>query len=248
MTEYLKQYKYYDLDQVYNNKVLIVTLNRPPVNAFIKESYEELSSIVSYANNSQELCALILQSKSKHFSAGADVKQLGLDGPQEAAVRRAALRKAGFDFYTCGIPVIAAVNGAAVGAGAVFSASADIVIASKEAHFSIPEIDVGVVGGAKGLGRLFPPQKIRTMALTGMKVSAEEAHRLGGIEAVVPLENLHEMALEYAKIVADKGVMAVRKWKEALLVTESVGPREGLLIEQCLSQELGWFSPKPTIK
>lgn len=106
ITENLNQYKYYDLELVYENKILIVTLNRPPVNAFIKESYEELSSIVNYANNNQDICALILKSDARLFSAGADVKQLGIDSPEEAAIRRAALRKAGFDFYTCSVPVI----------------------------------------------------------------------------------------------------------------------------------------------
>ena len=240
-------YKYYDLEVIYHGKILVVTLNRPPVNAFIKESYEELSAIISDVNNNQQLCALVLRSGGRLFSGGADVKQLAKDNPQEAAIRRAALRKAGSDLYTCSIPVIAAVNGAAVGAGAVFSASADVIIASESAFFSIPEIDVGVVGGAKGLSRFLPPQKVRTMALTGMKISAEEAFRLGGVEAVVPEEKLYDKAIEYAKVIADKGAIAVRKWKEALLVTENVGPREGLLIEQCLSQELGLFSPKPTI-
>lgn len=243
----LETLQHFEVKHTYDNRILEVTMNRPPVNAFIKESYLELSSIINYVNNNFEICALVLKSNQKIFSAGADVKQLAKDSVEEAALRRPILRRAGADFYSCEVPVIVAVNGAAVGAGAVFAAAGDVIVASEDAFFSIPEINVGVVGGAKGLQRLLPPQKIRALALTGGRISAQEVYQFGGIEAVVSVEELHEKALSYAKAIADKGSMAVRKWKEALLVAEFVGPREGLLIEQCLSQELTLFSPAPTI-
>ena len=145
------------------------------------------------------------------------------------------------------MPLIVAVNGAAVGAGAVFAATGDIIIVSEDAFFSIPESKVGVVGAATALKRLLPPQKIRALALTGGKITAQELYNLGAVEAVVPTDELQEKALAYAKLVADKGYLAVRKWKESLLVTETVGPREGLLIEQCLSQELSLAYRAPTI-
>lgn len=239
--------QYFKVEHAYDNRILVVTLNRPPVNALIKESYQELSSIVNYVNNNFDICAMILQSSQRVFSAGADVKQLAKDSVEEAALRRPILRRAGSDVYTCEVPVVVAINGAVVGAGAVIAGAGDVIIASEDAFISIPEINVGVVGGAKGLHRLLPPQKIRALALTGGRVTAQEIYRFGGVEAVVPNEELHEKALYYAKIIADKGPMAVRKWKEALLVTENVGPREGLLIEQCLSQELGLFSPPPAV-
>lgn len=228
---------YFEVSKTYDNRILEVIINRPPVNAFIKESYEELSSIINYANTDPELCVMVLKSNGKHFSAGADVKKLQDDSAREASIRRATLRKSGADLYSCNIPVIAAVNGAAIGAGSVFAGSADVIIASECAQFSIPEINHGIVGGAKGLSRIFPPQKIRVMALTGMKVSAQEAYRLGGVEAIVSLDELHSKALEYAEKISDKGSTAVRKWKESLLITENVGAAEGLYIEQCLSQE-----------
>lgn len=244
----IEQYKHYKVEQTYNNKILVITLNRPPVNAFIKESYEELSDIMNLVSYSEEICVVLFKSDGKLFSAGADVKQLGVDNPQEAAVRRAKLRKAGADFYSCPVPVVAAVNGAAVGAGAVFAASSDIILADENAFFSIPEINVGVVGGAKGLSRLVPPQKVRAMALTGKKVTAKEIYGYGGIEKITTSDQLHQESMKYAEEIADKGYIALRKWKESLLLTEQVGPREGLLIEQCFSQELALFSPKPTIK
>lgn len=225
-----------------------MTLNRPPVNAFIKESYQELSSIMNYVNGNSELCSVILRSEGRLFSAGADVKQLAGDTVEEAAVRRAVLRQAGTDLYTCAVPLIVAVNGAAVGAGAGFASYGDIIVASENAFFSIPEINVGVVGGAADLKRLLPPQKIRALALTGKSISAKEVYQYGGVESVVPEEELYDEALKYATAIADKGVLAVRKWKEALLVIENVGLTEATFIEQCLSQELFLLSSSPTVK
>ena len=248
LDKFLGELKYFQVEKVYDNKVLVVTMNRAPVNAFVKESYIEISAIMNYINNDMELCAMVFNSSQKIFSAGADVKQLAKDTVEEAAMRRPILRKAGADFYSCAIPMVVAVNGAAVGAGAVFAACGDIIVAAENAFFSIPEINVGVVGGAKGLSRLLPPQKVRALALTGGRISAQEVLQYGGLEAVVPEEQLFEKALDYAKVVADKGSLAVRKWKESLLLIESVGPREGLLIEQCLGQELSLLSPAPSIK
>ncbi|WP_153731790.1 enoyl-CoA hydratase-related protein [Sporosarcina obsidiansis] len=244
---FLNKLKYFKVEKIYNNKILVVTMNRAPVNAFIKESYLELSAIMNYINQDMELCSMIFNSSQKIFSAGADVKQLAKDSVEEAALRRPILRKSGADFYSCAIPMVVAVNGAAVGAGAVFAACGDIIVAAENAFFSIPEINVGVVGGAKGLSRLLPPQKVRSLALTGGRITAQEVQQYGGVEAVVPENELFETALEYAKTIADKGSLAVRKWKESLLLIESVGPREGLLIEQCLGQELSLLSPAPSI-
>lgn len=243
----LQELKHFKVAREYDDRILVVTMSRAPVNAFIKESYLELSAIINYVNYSTDICAVVLNSDQSIFSAGADVKQLAKDSVEEGALRRPILRRAGSDFYSCEVPIIVAVHGAAVGAGAVFAAAGDIIVASDDAFFSIPEINVGVVGGASGLHRLLPPQKIRSLALTGGRITAKEVYDLGGVEAVVPKEELKEKALSYARLVADKGVLAVRKWKEALLVTEAVGPREGLLIEQCLSQELTLASPPPTI-
>lgn len=248
MDKIFQTLKYFKLELTYENKILIVTLNRPPVNAFIKESYMELSDIMSYVHASSSICSVILKSDGRMFSAGADVKQLANDSLPEAAIRRAVLRKAGGDLYTCPVPVIAAVNGAVIGAGAGFASYADIIVATEDAFFAIPEINVGVVGGAIDLKRLLPPQKIRALALTGRRISAREIHQYGGIEAIVNTkEELLEKSLEYARSISDKGFLAVRKWKESLLATENVGLNEGTYIEQCLSQELTLHSPKPSL-
>jgi len=225
-----------------DSRIVIVTMNRPPVNALTSTSYEEVCAIVQMLHDNQHISAVVLRSEGKVFCAGADVKTLASDTMQDAAIRRALLRKAAHEFYNAPVPIIAAVQGGAVGAGAILAASSDIVIASDNAFFALTEIDIGVVGGAKGLSRFLPPQKIRAMVFTGQRVPASEAYRLGGVEAVVSPDELLPTAMNYAKLIASKGSIAVRKWKESLLLTESVGPREGFMIEMCLSQELGLFS------
>lgn len=244
----VKSYQYYKLELVSEQRILVVTLNRPPVNAFIKESYLELIDIINHVNNSTTICTMVLRSEANIFSAGADVKQLAKDDAIASAIRRPILRKVGYELYTCSVPLVVAVNGAVVGAGAGFAACGDIIVGSEDAYFSIPEINIGVVGGATDLQRMLPPQKVRALGLTGGKISVQEIFSYGGIESVVAKEDLYDEALKYAEIVADKGYLAVRKWKESLLLTENVGVMEGTFIDQCLSQELSAQSPSPEVK
>lgn len=238
----------FKVDFAYDNKIMIATFDRPPANAFAQETYEELSKMMDFIAGNEEICVFIFQSTGRFFSAGADVKALAVITPQTTAIRRMVLRKAARDLYSCPVPMISAVHGIAAGAGATFAACADILFASPEATFSLPEINIGVVGGAKAMSRMLPAHKVRAMSLTGLPVSAEEIYRWGGIEQIVPKEELHAVTLEYAKKIADKGALAVRLWKESFVVNESVGAREGLLIEMCFSQELAHFSPKPAIR
>lgn len=236
-----KEFDYYNLELTHDNKILIVTFSRPPVNAFIKECYEELSEIVNYVNVSDEITSVLLNSDQKYFSAGADVKQLKKDeGAPQSVIgdRRTKLRKSWHDLSTCRVPVVVAVNGGAVGMGAAIAACGDIIIADENAFLSIPEINIGLVGGASSLKRLIPPQKVRTLALTGKKLSVEDIYKYGGIEEVVPSKELNKVALNYAKEIADKGYKTIRKWKEAIILTENSSVSEGALIESCLSQEL----------
>ncbi|WP_067726521.1 enoyl-CoA hydratase-related protein [Oceanobacillus damuensis] len=246
---FLNELKYFKVSFENDNKILIVTINRPPINAFIKESYIELMSIINYVNSNESIGVMMLKSDVRLFSAGADTKRLDSDNLKQASIRRSILRKTISEFYNCLVPVICAVNGAAVGVGAVFAASSDIIIASDKAFFALPEIDVGLVGGAKGISRIFPPQKIRTMALTGKRIYAEEVYRYGGIEEIVPEDELYDKALEYAKTISDKGVYAVRKWKESFLITENPNSIDSyIMIEQCINQELVPFTSKVLAK
>jgi enoyl-CoA hydratase len=112
--------------------------------------------------------------------------------------------------------VIVAAHNYIIGGGVIMCGAADIVIASDDAYFSLPEIDRGAMGGAAHLQRMLGVAKVRAAFLTGGKIPADEAYRLGGIEKVVPKENLVKEAMGYAQTLASKSRDALRIAKQAL--------------------------------
>jgi enoyl-CoA hydratase len=226
------------IERVHDGRVVVATLSRPPVNALVQTVYDEIIDLVDTVNRDPLASCLLLRSEGRIFSAGADRNEFQHATPEASAVRRPLLRKAGDALYTCNVPLVVAVQGAAVGAGALFAACGDIIIAADEAFFAIPEIDLHLVGAAKGLSKIVPYQKVRSMALTGKRISARELAGMGGVDEVVALEELDARARQVAREIADKGYLTVRKWKEALLINERLGPNEGLMVEQVLSQEI----------
>jgi enoyl-CoA hydratase len=133
--------------------------------------------------------------------------------------------------------VIGAINGPAIGAGYAIMACCDILLASENAFVQMPEIDVGLAGGAKFLER-FPRSKARTMFFTGRRVPATELHRIGVIEACVPREKLMDAATDIAREIAAKSPIAVTKAKRAFNAVEEMPFRDGYRFEQTVTVEL----------
>ena len=166
------------------------------------------------------------------FCAGADIRAR-LDGDSrfpEDHGRRA--REAFNSIYECPIPVIGAINGPALGAGLALAASCDYLIASENANFALPEIDVGLMGGARHLGRLFPQGVTRRLHYTADRLPAAEAYRLGAVHKVVPSEQLMDVAMEEARIIAAKMPMGIRLAKEGLNMIEWMDLKNGYRFEQ----------------
>jgi len=136
------------------------------------------------------------------------------------------------------VPVIAAVNGPALGAGSVLAAVSDIRIASEKATFGMPEINVGRCGGGAHMGRLIPQGMLRLMYFTGEPISAWDAHRVGLVEQVVPPRRLLPAAHELAEIIAKKSPIGLRMAKEALNRAEFMQVEEGYQLEQSYSTKL----------
>ena len=143
-----------------------------------------------------------------------------------------AAREAFNAIYECPIPVIGAINGMALGAGVALAASCDYLIASEAAAFALPEIDVGALGGARHLGRLFPQGFTRMMHYTAKRVSAEEAYRLGVVVRVVPPGELMAAALEEAATISAKMSLGIRLAKEGLNMIEWMDLKTGYRFEQ----------------
>ena len=220
--------------------IAVVTLNRPPVNAQSQEFVEELISVFDELNDSKDVKVIILTATGKIFSAGADIKSRGNVGatPGETSRHLRRTREAGFCIMESNIPVIAAVNGPALGAGLGIVLCSDIVLASENAVFALPEIDVGLMGGARHAMRLFPHSLARRMILTGYRVTAEELYRRGIIEACTKPEDLMDEAMKMARSIASKSPAALRLAKRSINTVETMGLKDGYRFEQNLTVEM----------
>jgi len=221
--------------------VAIVYLNRPPVNAQNAQMRAEVTDAFDSFNDDNEIRCVVLASKMKVFSAGADVSErpaIKQRGPGAYWKHNRLVREASLSIVECNKPVIAAVNGAALGAGFGLMTACDIWVASNDAYVAMPEINVGLAGGTAMLQRIFGKSRARRMFFTGMKVSADELYRLGLIEASLPPDQLMPYVLKLAHEIASKAPIALRYAKEAAQVTLSMPQREGYRYEQNITVAL----------
>jgi enoyl-CoA hydratase len=221
--------------------VALVTLDRPPVNALDRETREAMLRVFDRLEANADVNSIVLTAKGRVFCAGADIKEKEALAYSEAEnyVRANRLTR---DVFFCILdsskPVIAAVQGAALGAGCVLAACCDIIFAADTAVFALPEIDVGQGGGASFLQRILPPSKVRRMMLTGERVPAAELYRLGAVEACPPEVELLPVALTMASVIAAKSSAAVRRIRGSFSTVEALDPREGYRVEQIYTTEL----------
>jgi len=197
------------------NNIAEVIFDFPPVNAFNGETWNEIPKIITELGQRQDVKVILIRSEGKGFCAGVDIKELADDGSAIVGVNKGNY-ETGKAIHHCEIPVIVAAHKFIIGGGVIMCGAADIVIASDDAYFSLPEIDRGAMGGAAHLQRMLPLAKVRAAFLTGGKISATEAYRLGGIEKVVPRVDLVDEAMGYAKMLAEKSRDALRIAKQAL--------------------------------
>jgi enoyl-CoA hydratase len=134
---------------------------------------------------------------------------------------------------------VVAINGAALGSGLAMVASSDIIVASEKASIGLPEIDVGLMGGARHAMRLFSHSRLRRMALTGMRVDGAELLRLGIAEACTKPEDLMSVAMDIARTIASKSPVATRMCKHTLNVIEDLSLRDGYRYEQDMTAAIG---------
>lgn len=212
--------------------VVLVTVDRPPVNAYTTEFFGKLRAFFqTIADNPRARC-VVLTAAGKYFSAGVDVKKLN-DTTTESYFMRSEVSRTCFDaIRRCPIPVISAVNGGAMGGGVVVASSCDLMVASEDAWFSLPEVNVGVMGGTRHSARVLPDKLVRYMALTGRKVTARQLYAQGGINELVPADQLMDAAFDLADELARKSPMAVRLMKESINLTEDMPLTEGYRVEQ----------------
>jgi enoyl-CoA hydratase/carnithine racemase len=221
--------------------IAVVTMDRPPVNAQVRQTQDEIAAAFDQLSDTDEARVVILTGAGKLFSAGADIKaRAGV--PFTPGGQRAHLRSARESYHAiveCRKPVIAAINGAALGAGLALVASCDILIASEQAVLGLPEVTVGLMGGCRHAMRLFGHSTVRRMMFTGDRIAGPELYRLGVVEARVPPDQLMPTAMEFARRIAQHSPLAVATAKHSLNAIEEMSLRDGYRFEQDMTMQLG---------
>jgi enoyl-CoA hydratase len=221
------------------DRVAVITLNRPDkLNALNHDTLVELKHAIVEANAGAGIDVVVITGAGeKAFVAGADIRELAAQ--DAVAGQRFALF--GQDVFNSiehsAKPVIAAVNGFALGGGCELALACHIRIASENAKFGQPEVNLGVIpgyGGTQRLARVVGSGIAAEMILAGEMIDAAEAHRIGLVNRVVPRGEVLLSAMEMAAKIAAKGQPAVRLSLQALRCVPQMGLREGLATEAAL--------------
>lgn len=218
--------------------VATITINRPKaLNALNSQVLEELDATLDAIDLNTVRCVILTGAGEKSFVAGADIGEMSTLTKAEGE----AFGKKGNDVFrkleTLPIPVIAAVNGFALGGGCEISMSCDIRICSDNAVFGQPEVGLGITpgfGGTQRLARLVSPGMAKQLIYTARNIKAEEAYRIGLVNAVYPLEELLPAAKKMAAGIAMQAPIAVRNCKKAINDGLQVNIDEAIVIEEKL--------------
>lgn len=218
--------------------VALVELARGKVNALDGASYLRIAEVFDQLSDDENYRAVVLTGRGKIFCAGNDLNDFrSMDGDNGDAAMRDA-RRAFFAVLECRLPVIAAVNGPALGSGLGLTASADLVVASDRATFGLPEMQVGVLGGGRFAARMLPEQAMRRMFFTAEAVDAATFQRWGAPIEIVPHEELLDIALDRAEVIASRSRYALTLAKQSLNGCESLDLRRGYELEQTFTVRL----------
>src|SRR6266567_2168525 len=182
-----------------------VVMNNPPVNALDVAGWFKLAETVRTLGQNPEVRALILAAEGRGFNAGVDIKEMQRTQGYEALIGANRGCFAAFAaIYECEVPVISAVHGYCLGGGIGLVGNSDIIIASDDATFGLPEVDRGALGAATHLARLVPQHTMRAMVYTGATATAAELQAFGSVLQVAPKDRLRDAALAVARQIAAK--------------------------------------------
>lgn len=221
-----------------DGQIGIITINRPKaLNALNSTVLEELDQTLNAVDLENIRCLILTGAGEKSFVAGADIGEMSTLTKAEGE----AFGKKGNDVFrkleTFPIPVIAAVNGFALGGGCEISMSCDIRICSENAVFGQPEVGLGITpgfGGTQRLARLVGSGKAKEMIYGARNIKADEAYRIGLVNSVYPIEELMPAAKKLASTIARNAPIAVRNCKRAINEGLQVDMDQAIIIEEKL--------------
>jgi len=216
-----------------------VIMNYPPVNALPVQGWFDLAGAVAAAGADPAVRAVIVAAEGRGFCAGVDIKEMQRAPGHEALVGANRGCFAAFAAVCdCAVPVIAAVHGFCLGGGVGLAGSADIVVASDDATFGLPEVDRGALGAATHLSRLVPQQLMRTMVYTCRTVTARQLLSFGTVLDVVPPAELRAAARAVAGEIAAKDPGIIRLAKQSLNGIDPADLKRSYRYEQGFTFEL----------
>jgi enoyl-CoA hydratase len=212
----------------------VITLNRPKVlNALNPELIGEVTAALAELGREESVRAVVITGGPKVFAAGADIGDMAERGPVDQLQRDQTGRWAAIAAFTK--PLLAAVNGYALGGGCELALMCDLIVAGDNARFGQPEINLGIIAGAGGTQR-WPRTAGKYVAmevnLTGVPVSAQRAYQLGIVNKVVPAELTIEVAKRMGRRIAEKAPLAARLVKESVNQALETPLQQGLAVER----------------
>lgn len=213
--------------------VATVVIDRPPVNAQDGAFRAEITRIFDTLHEAEAVRAIVLTGAGKTFSAGADLRDRPDAADPGAFPRHSRAVRAGFDcVMECAKPVIAAVNGAAIGAGCVLALVCDIVLVAEDAFMSMTEVEVGLAGGARHVLRHFGQSDARMFLFTARRLHGPELLRMNVASGCYPKAELLPAAQAMAREIVGKAPLAVAAMKRAFTLCEYLPLHEGYRFEQ----------------
>ncbi|ABG96438.1 MULTISPECIES: (7aS)-7a-methyl-1,5-dioxo-2,3,5,6,7,7a-hexahydro-1H-indene-carboxyl-CoA hydrolase [Rhodococcus] len=219
--------------------ITTVTVDYPPVNAIPSRGWFELADAVLDAGRNPDTHVVILRAEGRGFNAGVDIKEMqATDGYGALVDANRGCAAAFAAVYDCAVPVVVAVNGFCVGGGIGLVGNADVIVASDDAVFGLPEVDRGALGAATHLARLVPQHMMRTLYYTAQNVTAQQLQHFGSVYEVVPREKLDDTARDIAAKIAAKDTRVIRCAKEAINGIDPVDVKTSYRLEQGYTFEL----------
>ncbi|MDI9950950.1 (7aS)-7a-methyl-1,5-dioxo-2,3,5,6,7,7a-hexahydro-1H-indene-carboxyl-CoA hydrolase [Rhodococcus sp. IEGM 1305] len=219
--------------------ITTVIVDYPPVNAIPSRGWFELADAVLDAGRNPDTHVVILRAEGRGFNAGVDIKEMqATDGYGALVDANRGCAAAFAAVYDCAVPVVVAVNGFCVGGGIGLVGNADVIVASDDAVFGLPEVDRGALGAATHLARLVPQHMMRTLYYTAQNVTAQQLQHFGSVYEVVPREKLDDTARDIAATIAAKDTRVIRCAKEAINGIDPVDVKTSYRLEQGYTFEL----------
>ncbi|ORM35991.1 enoyl-CoA hydratase-related protein [Williamsia sp. 1135] len=218
--------------------IALVELARGKVNAIDTQMYDEIAQVFDILSDNQDIRAIVLTGRGRIFCAGNDLGNFRVMDAVSGDAEMRSVRRALFGLYDCALPVIAAINGPALGSGLALASLSDIVVASDRATFGLPEMGVGVLGGGRFTARMLPQQAMRRMFFTAEPVDAETLRSWGAPIDVVPHDEILEVAMSRARVIAAKSRYALTLAKQSLNGCEDVDLKRGYELEQTFTVRL----------